>query len=401
MSFRNSFGTAGFEGKNRYIKDIKLKAPKQGESVTHLVGRIVPPMKSLQNDPDGWSQFTKYHYGHVGAGRQPGKTVPRTFACIEQVEWGQNKEKKILVRCPKCDEINGHRAAEKNIEKQIEAAGGKGRNPVLDQALQAEKDWLFANSLSMGYKMYIVTPTDEIFRLQLSGKAKKALQGFLNDLKTKKGVQALDIDEGVYIDFMRTGFGRDTQDTFAVATTTKDIPNVGKVELPMKAPLTDAILERLVKDCPDLATTATMLSAEQIQMLVDSDGSPAETDRIFALSAGAPAAAASRDEEYEEEEYTPPATSSTTITSGSPHSGGATLSAAGTLNITTTTNASVPTPAVTPAAPALDLQALMAANPALAAQIAALTGQPAAPANDAPKTQLTDDEFFKLYATKQ
>lgn len=384
MSNRSAFGTPGFEGKRTYIKDQKLKSPdeRKGESVTHLVGRIVPPMKSLQKDPDGWAQFTKYHYGHKGAGRKPGSTFSRTFACPEQMDF---KTKEILVECPKCSEVRIHKAEEERLEGQVKAAGGKGKNPQFDQQLQAEKDWLFNNSLSMGYKMYIVTPSEEIIRLQISGKAKKALTAFLKDQKDSKGVNALDIDNGVYIDFMRTGFGRDTQDTFAVATKTIEVAGVGKVPVPMPAPLSDELLDRLVDQCTDLTKTETVLSIEQIQMLVDSDGSPEETDRIFALGtgnivlAGGPAV-----DEQEEERSSPP----TTNVKSEGQTGGIT---AGTVNLPPKTEAALPA-GISP-----ELLAMLQANPALLSQLTALQTPATPPSSSLGKT---DDEFFSQWEKK-
>ncbi len=269
-----------FEG----FKIMKLRSPDGREDRTELVVRLLGAMKSYKN-AGKWAFFYGTHFGYCGENpRDPSKPRIRTFGCIQKKN---NQTKEILVRCPKCDQISRAKLKEQSIQDKIRQANPAASEDELkllykdSQALKQIGDWLYKNSNSKKFWVNVMTDAGVFGPLQLSYKTHEKLKAKLREWSEKKHIDAFHPDKGVWIKFTRTGRGIATNDEVSLHTETVVI-NGEAMEKTKLAPLTKEQQAQALRVCPDLAKDIVkMLTAEQIQKLVDCTGEPSVVDEIF------------------------------------------------------------------------------------------------------------------------
>lgn len=332
-------------GSNTFAKTIRLK---EGAAT---VARILPPMKSLA-DTGEWAVYLGTHFGYKGVNsKDKSKPTYRPFKCVQNRDY---KTKMILQDCPECDLISQRQEDLKALEAEMKA---KGHSEDEVKELSAPlKDWLSDHNCDRKWHMNVKQQDGSFAVLQISHKTKKLLEAEITRVLTEDGIEALDLNQGVWFRFNRTGKGIETQDTVSVEYESVRDATTGRVVRTVKlAPLTEAECEKALKECPDLSKNLREISYEQIKLLTQCSGDDEEVDAILAMG--------------EKKEASP---------------GG---------------NTAAQAPASTPAAPKVQTQAVTPAAPKpapteadLQAQIAALTAQLSAqkPAVAAQPTPVSD-----------
>jgi hypothetical protein len=267
------FGKPKYGNQGNFAKNIRLK---EG---TATVVRIIPPMKSLAETGE-WAVYIGTHFGYKGVNQKDrSKPVYRTFKCIEVKDF---KTKMILEDCPECDWITSRVAELKDLEADLKQK--KTSEEDIKELTKPLKDWLSDHNCDRKWHMNVMLQDGTFAILQISHKTKKLLEAEIARVLTEDGIEALEPDQGVWFRFSRTGKGIDTQDTVTVEYESVKDSATGRVVRTVKlAPLTDAQAEKALKDCPDLTTTVTIISKEQIKLLTECSGEDEEVDAIFAL----------------------------------------------------------------------------------------------------------------------
>ncbi len=280
MSIRDQFGGAKSSNGKEYA-NLKLDDGKA------IVARILPAMHSLR-EKDLCMISHAVHFGYaVPDQNNPGKTFPRPFACIEEKDFNS---KMIITSCPQCREYEKKEQERDDLksakftawkkqgvldEKQLEALAKD------DPELKAMGEWLYKYNRDFKWYMNVVTLDGQLGVLRIADKAKKKLVNLINDLR-KKGIEPIsDLDKGVYFTFLRTGNWSNTD--FTVVEYMEELEDKSGTRRKW-APLSDDVLERAIKNLPDLTTLTTVLTGPQIQMLVETGGDPEQVEVIFKMT---------------------------------------------------------------------------------------------------------------------
>lgn len=267
------FGKPKFGGGGTFAKSIRLK-----ENSTTVV-RILPPMKSLSETGE-WAVYVGTHFGYKGVNpKDRSKPTYRPFKCIEKRDY---KTKMILQDCPECDLIAQR---ENELEDLLSNAKAQGHGAdEIEELAKPLKDWLKDHNCDRKWHMNVKQQDGSFAVLQLSHKTKKLLESEITRVLTEDGIEALDLDAGVWFRFSRTGKGIETQDTVGVEYESVRDASTGRLIRTVKmAPLTEAEQEKALKECPDLATNVRSLSYEQIKLLTECSGEDEDVDKILAL----------------------------------------------------------------------------------------------------------------------
>lgn len=364
----NGFGKPKYGSGGNYAKSVRLK-----EGVT--TARILPPMKSLAESGE-WAVYIGTHFGYKGVNsKDRSKPTYRPFKCIQERDF---KTKMILQDCPECDLIAAREEELKVLEVDAKA---KGHSAEEIKELKAPlATWLSDHNCDRKWHMNVKMQDGSFAVLQISHRTKKLLEAEIARVLSEDGIEALDLNQGVWFRFTRTGKGTETQDTVSVEYESIKDAATGRVQRTVKlAPLTEAECEKALKECPDLAKNVREISYEQIKLLTQCSGDDEDVDEILALG--------------EKKEASPQTTRSVQQPASS------------TTAPKSQTQAAAPAPATQAAQPApaanaeADLQAQIAALQAkLAAQTAApqptpvqeaAPAAPAQPANVAPTPAAT------------
>lgn len=269
----SGFGKPKYGGGSSFAKTIRLK---EG---TVTVVRILPPMKSLA-DLGLWAIYSGTHFGYKGVNqRDPSKPSLRTFKCIEEKDF---RSKTLLQDCPECDLIAQREEEEKELKLEAKKAGHS--SDEIDELAKPLSDWLRDHNCDRKWKMNVKTQQGEYATLHLSHKTKKKVDAKISSILTEDGIDALDIEQGVWFKFTRTGRGIETEDAVDVEYESVRDPSTGRVSRTIKlAPLTQAEAEQALRECPDLTTLDREISHEQIKLLTMCSGEPEDVDEIFAI----------------------------------------------------------------------------------------------------------------------
>lgn len=269
------FGSEG--GWNRY----KLKVPNKDET-TSLVLRILPPYHN-QADTGKWALYFSVHFGFEGRDqRDPTKTSARPFLCVEDRDM---RTKMTRVSCPQCEAIELRKEALKRKEAELVAAGKtKEEVKILTKDLN---EWLRKFNIDRKWYMGVMDEQGKFGVLTISHTLKKKLEARIAELQQEQGINALDLDTGVWFRFTRQGQGLQTEDDVHVVTET--FRENGKTFTSVKmAPLTEAQANTALEILPSLETMVTRISRDQVVRLTDCSGDPEEVDAI--MNGNSPAA---------------------------------------------------------------------------------------------------------------
>jgi hypothetical protein len=253
---------------------------KDGDNVY----RILPPMFDFA-DRGKWSEFYRIEYGYTDNKKQL-----KPFLCNRVTN---KKTKMVEVECPACL----HR---EEINVQIEAL----KQQLVDKEIsRGEFEAALAplNGFNLDSKHYVnaIDLTGKIGLLKIGYKAKLQLDDEIDKLKDR-GIDPLSIETGIFFNFYRTGFGRDTNYKVTVYMETIKHPELGIVQKELVHVLDDVILARLEKEAFDLSKLFKTLTNEQVQDIVDNGAGGVE--RVFGVSN-----AATEDAHVVDEKITKPA----------------------------------------------------------------------------------------------
>jgi hypothetical protein len=315
--------------------------------------RLLPPMKRLAAARI-WKIYQGQHFGYrVPSKKDKGKTVLRTFMCIEK----KNRNGLVTQECPECTLAAQQKAL------RLERFNGyvkDGRSEADIKALLENLDaWIKEHNVDRKWYVSVKNTKDEFGAFAFPHKANLNMEETFKDLREKHKIDPMDPDQGVWLNFRRSGTGPSALHPVSVITEQVDF-NGRKLESPKLAPLSDTDLERGVAECPDLELeTITILSFDQIKMLTETAGDPDAVEDIFRMS--------QRNE-------------------GSP------------APVARTSTPKVETPIVAPVTPAVSLVAetpVSITAPVTSPVVAVKPVIPPAPTVDT--AALSDDDFYKLY----
>lgn len=380
--------TAGFAkpryGATAFYKNFKVQTDKAG-GTTHNVFRILPPMKSLA-ESGKWSVYHGTHFGYQGVDKNDSsKLKTRTFRCIEDKD---RRTGMLKQNCPECDKIA---EVKEEVKRATALATAEGKSEdEIKYLVSGHDSWLKNHNCDRKHHLAVMNPAGEFGVLTISHKLKKQLDAEIDQLLKKRNLDPLDLGGGVWFDFIRTGRSiGELQDKVEVVKEVVEV-NGRKLEDIKPAPLTDEQIATALEILPDLNTTVTVLTFDQIKTLVESGSEPEVVDTVFDMSTP------------HVREHTAPKRSPTPTTPTA-----APVAKPAPTTKTTTTTAPVATPApAKPTTPKQPTQAeLIAKKKAeLEAQLAALN---AAPPEPEPETQpqeevtdtsaMSDDEFLARY----
>jgi hypothetical protein len=274
----------GFGGADAAPNGMKYEIIRLKENVTSIPLRILPAMHSLRT-ANKWADFHSIHFGFKGLDfKDKTKTRMRPFECIQVQD---RKTKVIKVNCDQCNLMRdkeklrldalAHYTAEAKKQGILDEKGVKA---FCEPYLKTHNEW--ARNFNKDSKWYIncVTVEGKMALLQIPHKMKVALDKEIDDLRAKGLEPISNFDTGVYFTFLRTG-------TFSSSAFTCKVYMEGDVLAPRVklAPLSDEILTKALSDLPDLATGVTRkLSADQITLLSQCSGEPAEVDSIMGMT---------------------------------------------------------------------------------------------------------------------
>lgn len=292
----DGFGSASVEQEFDGFKIFKLKTPdeKKQETITELIVRLIPPIKSLKADPTGWRRFYGNHYGHYGNNpRNPEKPRPRPFACIQEKNF---KSGEIKVHCPKCDQMEVYRGKQKRRQEEIVAANPqlakieneKDREKAIrdlckpDKTFATYSEWLRKHNCDKKWWINVMAKDGSFGVLQISHDTfKKKLELKLKEWRDSKKLDVFHPIKGVWLRFTRTGQNPRVNDDVEILKESieKDGETYEKI---VHAPMTNDQIQRALKILPDLDKDCVIvLSTEKMQALIDSKGDQDKVDEIW------------------------------------------------------------------------------------------------------------------------
>lgn len=355
--------------------------------------RILPPLGTLAADGI-WAVYDSIHWGYKGTkGHKP-------FKCIQKKDF---KTKMVKVQCPECDKIAEYKSRLEDETARLKASG-KTKEEI-DEFLKPLADWLYSHNLDKKWYMNAMDKDGQLGRLAIPHKMYSQLQELITDIVTKKGVDPIAVDGGVWFDFIRSGKGRDTTHRVAIVEQNEVIN--GRVMSTYKpAPLTQDVLNRLGAEAWDLKNAVRVLNYDEINRIVSSGGDEEVVDGVFGNGEITKA-----DEEEPESDV---ATTAAPVPSTVKLANGVSVIGAGEpvvaaqwteANKSVTVSAPAPTPVDPQEAMKKQMEeqmkALQAQLAALqAAQSGATVARPAvtpAPTPVADPTKMTDDDFIKQF----
>lgn len=256
---------------------IKTPNPAKGEDKVEFVCRLLPPMKSLANNPHGWYRFHKIHWGYAGINSK-GNKVQRPFECVEEKDF---KTKMIKRHCAECDLVRERKDQLVVRKSTLESRG------VSPEAIQEElgplNQWVKSHNRDDKYYINIMTLNGEFGHLLVNGKLFSKLKMELEQLSVKRSINALNLETGIWFKFSAIGYGLVAQFDVEPYKEVTMHPELGEVEIIKRAPMTKEQAKSAVSICMDLTQVTRIVSSSQIEMLTNSSGDPEEVDRILGL----------------------------------------------------------------------------------------------------------------------
>jgi hypothetical protein len=230
--------------------------------------RLFPPIH-VNKDTGRWSFYSKLHWGFTI--EKNGKTIPMPFECPEETD---RETKKVTIPCAQC---NVSRKRKEELVELLATLKKEGKSSAQISALSKPLvDYSKAYNLDKKHVIYAMNERQELVKLQIPHKSKQALDVEISKLAKKK-IDPLKPSQGAWFVFTRTGNGMDT--LHQVEVVKEETADGGeKVKL---APLTPAIISRLLKDFPkDITKTSRRISSDQVKQLV-SCKTPEEVEAVF------------------------------------------------------------------------------------------------------------------------
>lgn len=273
----NRFGTPRIGGKSQ-AQLWKAFWIKEGEDNIY---RLFPPLGDLA-ETGTWAVFYRDHNGYgVPNPTDPGKPYRRPFMCPKEYkDW---KTKLIKVPCVKCDQIETKKAELESLETRAREAGWPKEK--LDLAAAPLKKWIRTHYVQGQWRIAVMNQIGELGVLFVPHKVKLLVEQLYKELSEgRRPINLFDVDSGCWLNFRRSGNKKnigEVQYKVDVVRSEEVMPD-GRVLYDIKsAALTEDQKEKALSILPDLRTVVRIITAEQIQRLVDSDETPESTQAIL------------------------------------------------------------------------------------------------------------------------
>lgn len=262
----NGFGSYDPAKAGQRFTKRKINSVKKDES---NVFRVLPPYGKLR-DKNRISFYWKLHYGFVKS--KSGKSIP--IACIEESKY-ENKVKIITKRCPLCDKI----AAMQNALAALSTRpDGQAASLAITQQLEGMLN--YGKPTSNHHYMNVLTRAGAAELLKIGHKHMNALNDTLGKISAELHVQATALDQGLYLDFRRSGKGSDAIQTVNTFQITERDPQTGDLKPRyVESRLTPQDAERILKDVSELSELYRVFSAEDLILI--SRGDEETIKRLF------------------------------------------------------------------------------------------------------------------------
>lgn len=219
------------------------------------------------------------HFGYYGVGNgDSGKPVPRPFECIQEMDF---KTKMIRCECAECTNRDNMIAKKEQLEAKLKTEG-KSKEEIASETKNFT-EWLKAHNIDVKYYAGAMNQKREFGVLKIPYKAKEKLDQLINELLEKEGVDATDVEQGVWFDFKRSGEGFNTVYDVEVYRESKQVEGMGRVQVLKLEPLSVEEQDKALAVLPELTETIRSLTAEQISAVVKSGGDPATVDAIMGI----------------------------------------------------------------------------------------------------------------------
>jgi hypothetical protein len=258
-----AIGTPQYGGKKKL--NFKLQ---DGENIY----RILPPLGELAADGT-WAVYQCQHWGYKGSkGMRP-------FLCIQKKDF---KTKMIKVQCPECDKIAEKNATLEDHKTRLKAEGKT--DAQIEEQLKPLSDYLYAHNLDKKWFVNALTQDGKIGRLAIPHKMYVQLQETITDLVTKKSIDPIGVDGGVWFNLIRSGKGNQTSHRVTLVEEGTEAVVGGKkitVAMVKSAPLTPEVIARLGAEAYDLKASFRALTYDEIKRIVSSGGDPDIVDSVF------------------------------------------------------------------------------------------------------------------------
>jgi len=267
---------ASFFGKPKYGKNKfgwKNWYLNEGDNVY----RIAPPVKSLAQKGI-WAIFYKTHWGYgVTDNEKPDKVSYHPFECTYRENY---RTKMVEQDCAECDLIKSKREELNNARKTY-ASQGKSEDEI-EASTGVLVNWLKQHNLDRKWHLFVKNLKGEWGVLHIPHKGCKTALDALIVKYEKQGVDLLDPEHGVWINFVRDGKKINTTYTVDIVTQMEVID--GRQLMAIKeAPLTADDITHIQNDLPDLATLndGRQITSEQIERIVKSGGASEVVAAVF------------------------------------------------------------------------------------------------------------------------
>jgi hypothetical protein len=236
----------------------------------------------------------KQHFGYDTVDAS-GSRNWNTFYCVEVFDF---KTKTIVEPCPECENIKQKKALFEATKKGLE------QQQVPPEAIRAKLEpldnWIRKHNLDAKWYINVKTVEGEYCTLKIGTKLKKKLDALREELlkPTRPGTPSVDLfdpETGIYLEFIRSGKGFDTDYDVRPATETKMYTIDGAstpVMVHRKAPMADTEKEDAEATTYDIVDVGIRrLPKSAVAELVKCDGSPEAVEAIFKAGQPAPKAA--------------------------------------------------------------------------------------------------------------
>lgn len=247
-------GEAKFGSKKKFFNF------KDGDNVF----RILPALGSLA-DKGIWSKYYKVCWGYKNS---EGRT--KLFQDCRVV----NRETKMVEI-----ESAAHQRVEQLKAKQAELKKNGADKATMDKM----SAMLMRYNIEGKHHVNAVNLKGEIGLLKIGHKAKMALDSLIKKLREEEGVNALGVENGLYINFNRTGRNRDTLYQVSVYQQKVKANVNGKdqiIEQRVFHTMDDAFISRLDAEAFELADMYPAPTSEEIEQIVK--GGPEVLDVVLA-----------------------------------------------------------------------------------------------------------------------
>lgn len=236
--------------------------------------RVLPPFGSLAATGK-WAYYESIIWGFKGTN---GKQKP--FRSILK----KNRKGMIEQDDPAITWIMkvAKKKADRLEELKADVDSGKITKEEAAAKVQPLTDFLDQYRNEKFFTLNVMRPDGAIGKLKIKIRLKQALDALFQELIENEGVNPIKPDEGVWVNFKRTGQMRDTQYSCEAVY---DVITEGKKRMKTlrPAPLTEEHLERMKTESFDLAVSFRSVpdGYDGIKRMVDSEGDPEVVDSVF------------------------------------------------------------------------------------------------------------------------